>query len=411
MRTAFRGYEYERSNIGRVSRGGAKHVFKPRDVVNRRIADILADNGLFKETAELRDSFAKSFKRYQDLVQDGFTQQYRVTGRLLFSTTNNGRTQVPSGVENRKVIHDLENTRDDLCFENPAFDVPAHGDAVPVPVHPIARVFDLKTHGFCWVNADFMTPYVYDESLRDKLVLPETHRDLLDVLTTDLDVLTSDIIEGKTAGNIILAVGKPGLGKTLSAEVYAELTHKPLYSVRSGELGTTVETVSKGLSELFQRCKRWGAVLLLDEADVFVMRRDDNIGRNAIVAEFLRTLEYFEGLMFMTSNREHDIDEAVIQRCAAIIRYGAPDEAHVRQIWAVMEELFKVKLGEQLIDQLIGAFPSIAPRDMKMVMRLAIRYATKKERELSLDVFTTCALFRNIAVHSDREPSLQHGSQ
>jgi len=51
------------------------------------------------------------------------------------------------------------------------------------------------------------------------------------------------------------------------------------------------------------------------------LKNNDDINRNAIVAEFLRVLEYFELLMFMTTNRPDDIDDAIVQRCAAIIRY------------------------------------------------------------------------------------------
>ena len=108
-----------------------------------------------------------------------------------------------------------------------------------VPEHPLVRVFDLGSHEFLWVHADDLTPYRYDHTLRDKLVLPESHRDLLDVLTSNLEAFIDDIIEGKSAGNVILCKGVPGVGKTLTAEVYTELIERPLYSVHSGSLGTT----------------------------------------------------------------------------------------------------------------------------------------------------------------------------
>ncbi|NED68046.1 AAA family ATPase, partial [Streptomyces sp. SID10244] len=105
----------------------------------------------------------------------------------------------------------------------------------------------------------------------DKLVLPDDQRELLNILTTDISVFTGDIIDGKSAGNVILAMGRPGVGKTLTAEVYAEATGRPLYSIHSGSLGVTAELVRKNLEVIFDRAKRWDAVLLLDEADVFVM--------------------------------------------------------------------------------------------------------------------------------------------
>ena len=44
------------------------------------------------------------------------------------------------------------------------------------------------------------------------------------------------------------------------------------------------------------RAQRWGAVMLIDEADVYIKRRDDDITMNAVVGVFLRVLEYFNGL-------------------------------------------------------------------------------------------------------------------
>src|SRR3546814_11971372 len=90
------------------------------------------------------------------------------------------------------------------------------------------------SHEFYWVHSDYMTPYAFDKSLRDKLVLPQSHRDLLDILTQDLGAFTGDVIEGKSAGNTILCKGIPGVGKTLTDEVYAELIESALYSVHSG---------------------------------------------------------------------------------------------------------------------------------------------------------------------------------
>src|SRR3546814_2642760 len=53
----------------------------------------------------------------------------------------------------------------------------------------------------------------------------------------------------------------------------------------------------------------------LDEADVYIRCRDNDLEHNAIVAEFLRTLEYFNGLLFMTTNRINDVDDAILSRC------------------------------------------------------------------------------------------------
>jgi SpoVK/Ycf46/Vps4 family AAA+-type ATPase len=95
--------------------------------------------------------------------------------------------------------------------------------------------------------------------------------------------------------------------------------------VHSGQLGLNVAAMETALKEVLTRAQRWGAVMLIDEADVYIKRRDDNITMNAVVGVFLRVLEYFNGLLFLTTNRVDDIDEAIVSRCIALIRFHPPD--------------------------------------------------------------------------------------
>lgn len=382
----------------------ASHVFEPQQVANRRVADILAAGGIFKETPALREAHAQSLARHEAITQKAFSQQFRVNGAARYFE-NDHYSRRSEVLANRRVIHDMEAQDYGAAIsqvESFLFDDDAVAQGLgPVPEHPVIRVFDLRTHEFFWVHADNMTPYQYDKSLREKLILPPTHRDLLDVLTTDIEAFVNDIIDGKSAGNVILCKGIPGVGKTLTAEVYAELIERPLYSIHSGSLGTTAKAIEQNLREIFQRGKRWGCVLLLDEADVFVVQRGNNLEQNAIVAEFLRTLEYFDGLLFATTNRPDDIDEAIISRCAAIIDYAAPNAKDAAAIWRVMATQYKADLSDELIGRLVGLFPEIAPRDIKMLFRLALRVAGSHNEPLSLDTFRRCAMFRAIKIQSD----------
>lgn len=59
----------------------------------------------------------------------------------------------------------------------------------------------------------------------------------------------------------------------------------------------------------------WGAVVLLDEADVFMAERHpQDIARNELVSIFLRELEYFRGVLFLTTNMYDTIDSAFRSR-------------------------------------------------------------------------------------------------
>ena len=134
----------------------------------------------------------------------------------------------------------------------------------------------------------------------DDLVIPDGHRNLLTALvrshTTgaevnlDLDVPTEastqiDIVRGKGRGLIVLLHGPPGSGKTSTAETLAAFTKRPLYSITCGDLGAELIDVEKALTLHTTRAQQWGCVLLLDEADVFLTRRDfrDTV-RNGLVS-------------------------------------------------------------------------------------------------------------------------------
>lgn len=90
----------------------------------------------------------------------------------------------------------------------------------------------------------------------------------------------------------------------MTAEGISELLKCPLYMVSAGELGTDSRYLESELQKILDICHTWGAILLLDEADVFLEKRSmHDIHRNSLVGVFLRQLEYFMGILFLTTNR------------------------------------------------------------------------------------------------------------
>jgi hypothetical protein len=265
-----------------------------------------------------------------------------------------------------------------------------------IPVHPMILMFHLDLHHYLWVHAEDMTPYVYQPDLKQKLVLPEEQTDLIDILTAEMDVLMDDIVAGKSGGTTVLCAGPPGVGKTLTAEVYAEIVKRPLYRVHSGQLGLNVASMETALKDALMRAQRWGAVMLIDEADVYIKRRQDDITMNAVVGVFLRVLEYFNGLLFLTTNRIDDIDEAIVSRCIALIRFYSPDAAARLRIWQVMTEQFGLTVEPAVVAQLVDIFPQASGRDIKGLAKLVAKYCRHRDISPDLDVFKRCAIFRGL---------------
>lgn len=392
----------------RITNGTNSYYFHPVDVARRRVADILAARGIYKETTELRVAYDATMEHFRKTVEPGFAEQFVFTGNVDFYEDRHYERR-GTGFSNRKIINDLapldygpygQFVEVDLTHEGDFDkDLPEEGQNRAVPQHPLVRVFDLKTLEFYWVHADFLTAYTYNPSLRDKLILPQSHYDLLDVLTSDLSAFMGDFIDGKTAGNVILCKGIPGTGKTATSEIYAEIIKRPLLSVRTGTLGTTAAGIKDKLELVINWAKRWNCVLQLDEADVFVAKRNNNIEQNAICAEFLRTLEYTDTLMFLTTNRPDDIDEAIVSRCIAIIQYDPPTADDAKKIWTGMGDHFGAKIDTNDIGRLVHLFPSAVGRDIKMLLSLVLRLT--KGQKPSIDDFRKSAMFRAVEINKD----------
>ncbi|KAI9038146.1 uncharacterized protein KD926_011281 [Aspergillus affinis] len=135
-------------------------------------------------------------------------------------------------------------------------------------------------------------------------------------------VYDPDIIRGKGRGLVMLLHGAPGVGKTATAEAVALEFNKPLFPITCGDLGITPDAFEETLKRIFRYAHLWDCILLLDEADVFLTQRDRfNIERNALVSVFLRVLEYYSGILFLTTNRVGALDEAFRSRVHVSLYY------------------------------------------------------------------------------------------
>ncbi|MEM7316525.1 MAG: AAA family ATPase [Planctomycetota bacterium] len=202
---------------------------------------------------------------------------------------------------------------------------------------PFVRVFSLDTKRYVFADVEDLVPYEYDQKAIDNLHLPEEMVNILNkVFTAPSEAVFGDLIAGKHDGLVILASGNPGVGKTLTAEVYAELTQRPLYVLELGELGTNASQVEENLNRVFTRVARWDAVLQFDECEIFLAKRGNDLDRSAIVGIFLRLLDYYRGILFLTTNRPEVLDYAILSRVTLKLEYPDLDAAARISIWRTM---------------------------------------------------------------------------
>lgn len=419
-------------------------TIRARDIANKTVTEIFVAKGFLKETPELIDAYDDAAGRYFDwcgqsgsqfsgkgtgFYAEGPTASHRNTDwarkDVVVLSTEGGTARLvcdESILSERALTIDAKgdilakylrkagnSNRYDCKVEN---EVEASQTEIPkglfteLPVHCYLLMFHLELHHHLWVHVNDIKPYRYQPELKQKLILREEQIDLIDILTAEMDVLMDDIVEGKSGGTTVLCAGPAGVGKTLTAEVYSEIIKRPLYRVHSGQLGLNVGEMEKALKDVLTRAQRWGAVMLIDEADVYIKRRDNNIAMNAVVGVFLRVLEYFNGLLFLTTNRVDDIDEAIVSRCIALIKYYPPDTEARRRIWQVMIDQFALDVDADLINQLVESFPEATGRDIKGLSKLVAKFCQHKKVEPTLAVFRRCSIFRGMDLEKSVETAL-----
>ena len=127
---------------------------------------------------------------------------------------------------------------------------------------------------------------MWNNTAFQQLLLPKNHKNLVHALvknhgSDDFD----DLIKGKGKGLVFVPHGAPGVGKTFTAESIADDVGKPLYVVNSGELGVRPYEVEMHLNSALRLATHWGAIVLIDEADVFLEQRTiHDLTRNCLVS-------------------------------------------------------------------------------------------------------------------------------
>ncbi|KIM95508.1 hypothetical protein OIDMADRAFT_106443 [Oidiodendron maius Zn] len=216
-------------------------------------------------------------------------------------------------------------------------------DANEPPTAPHIYVFpntilgyNLRSKKWVDLDVDLIQEVTWNKVSFEHLVLDTKTKDLITALVTNEVELErgADIIHGKGNGLIILLHGAPGTGKTFTAESVAELAERPLFQVTCGDMGTSPKEVEEYMNSILRLGRNWNCVVLLDEADTFLEHRTSkDVVRNALVSVFLRVLEYYDGILILTSNRVGSFDEAFKSRIQLALQYSPLTKAHRREIW------------------------------------------------------------------------------
>lgn len=244
-------------------------------------------------------------------------------------------------------------------------------------------VYHIEKSEYISVVFDKLQPIQFNENYYDELVLDHKYKEFLSLVTSSNQARSTQIdsIKGKGNGLLFILSGPPGVGKTMSVEALAEKNHVPLMIISFGNLGTTPDNVERALKDIMRLAEYWNAILLFDEADVFLESRNNSsdVARNAIVGVFLQALEYHKGVIFLTTNRETSLDPAIISRAVLTIKYQPSTIEQALIIWYNM--LARVTTN---VDDIILKLQHLTDivrngRDIRNVIHIALILAQGKD--------------------------------
>lgn len=397
-------------------------VYRHEEVADKTVPQILAEAGYVVESPALLESYRANVARYVE-IHNKVGLQFNAVGvgetehkereywyQRASSRIRLDRDGIPSRVvvdvlsESDKAVEKNKNKPSTIFWSREACDHegsdedddtdlrPGEEDeddgkteTADIPLAPSLMCFDLRRHCRVKIYVDQLTLYDYQTDLSEKLVLPAELTRLVTMLVGHRGGFR-DIVGNKGGGAVILCAGKPGTGKTLTAEVYSEAMKRPLYSVQCSQLGTDPDDLEKELLKVFARASRWNAILLLDEADVYVAARGSDLVQNAIVGVFLRTLEYYAGVLFLTTNRADLVDDAVASRCLARIDYAIPTPHDQARIWRTLADTAGIPISDAEIKRIVLKFPSLSGRDVKNLLKLSSMVVAADGGKITADV-------------------------
>ena len=389
------------------------------DIDGLTIAEALARKDLLAETPELREQYLHHRIKFEQIYHQ-LGRQYTTTGYgTPIANRYSSRVRTPLMTEGipAKVVVDLpeeigetqeeirtnllrhhfwdsqrpradrQENSENLSLNDDIIDGIKNPDQAPelpeIPVHPYVAVYHLNRHIRYRVHVQHLDEYNFDLNLSEQLILPQVTKHLIDTLVSQGRVSFEDIVAGKGGGACVLLGGPSGTGKTLTAEVIAEATKRPLLSIQAAQLGISPEDIEKKLAQVLFRASRWNAVVLLDEADVYISERGSNLEQNAIVAAFLRILENHTATLFMATNRIGNVDDAIASRCIARIDYTMPSPEEQAQIWQILNRLNDTGLSDDDIDKIIQRHNQLSGRDIKQILKLAALWANAQDQPLN----------------------------
>ena len=180
----------------------------------------------------------------------------------------------------------------------------------------------------------------------DDIVLPDAQRQMLLQIVDQVRQRQKvygdwgfDRRMNRGMGISALFAGESGTGKTMAAEVIANLLNLPMYLIDlSMVVNKYIGETEKNLARVFDAAEDGGGILCFDECDALFGKRSevkDSHDRyaNIEINYLLQRVEAYRGLAILTTNMKSSLDTAFTRRLRFTINFSTPEESQRLEIW------------------------------------------------------------------------------
>jgi len=225
----------------------------------------------------------------------------------------------------------------------------------------------------------------YEESYENLIISDDLKSQIDQIIREfkDADILATYNLSYKKR---ILLCGKPGTGKTYTAQIISSLLNLPLVYIRfdsiiSSYLGETATNLRK----VFDYIEQGTWIVLFDEFDIIGKNRDDIHEHGEIkrvVNNFLQMMDNFGGnsLLFAATNHQYLLDPAIWRRFDDVLFYDLPDEITRSKL---IERFLKPLKSEHDIffGDIAKNSEGLSPSDIKMIVIEAMKLSIIDSRD------------------------------
>ncbi len=230
-------------------------------------------------------------------------------------------------------------------------------------------VFNMEDKTWSWLKiTKEYSEVIWDPTMLDKVIIAPSVKKVIYNLMSSVKPRDVDYIANKGNGLIFIYSGPPGVGKTFTAEALGHVKGVPLLKIASGDLGTDAPTIEQLLKKYLDYATAFKAILLIDEADVFMQKRDKDIFINSIVSLFLKTLEYYSGILILTTNLLSTIDNAFRSRIDLVVQFEELSNESKQEVAKGLSKNAGMELPQSTLDWICSL--DVNGREIKNIIKL-----------------------------------------